>query len=212
MIKYACSKTRFNKNIKKHKMTILKDDGLYRHLHFADPQDSHYWFDIVTYPHNLIISGDRNTFHFSRIEDMFKFFIMDDRDFNKKNVINPHYWSEKIKGGKDHIEVYSEDAVKAYVKERFKNYTEDHGIRGEEKKELWEKIQENILDYPDDQHNVYKNLYHFDGNNMFEDTDFNFNEFSLSYIWCCYAIVWGITKYNKLKGKSNEQEKKNKSN
>ena len=53
-----CSRERFAKDTATHAMTILRDDGLYRHLRFKRPNTSSYYFDIITWPGYLAITGD----------------------------------------------------------------------------------------------------------------------------------------------------------
>jgi len=67
---------RFKRDTKDHEMTVLHEDGLYRHLRFRKPAGgySEYWFDLVTWPGVLVIRGDMETFAFSRTEDMLAFF------------------------------------------------------------------------------------------------------------------------------------------
>src|SRR3954466_1726422 len=74
-----------------HEVTVLHDDGLYRHLRFRSPDHSAYWFDLITVPGCLIFRGDGDSFVFSRTEDMFGFFRS-----SREGSINPTYWSEKL--------------------------------------------------------------------------------------------------------------------
>ena len=72
------------KRIRAHEMTVLHDDGLYRHLRFTamhlcnDAEwrttNGFYWFDLATWPGTLTINGDCGTYTFSRTTDMFEFF------------------------------------------------------------------------------------------------------------------------------------------
>ena len=82
--------TSFTKGTVNHKMTILNEDGVYRHLRFKTPGTFNLYFDIITFPGNLMITGDMGTWSFSRIEDMFKFFR------SKERHICPDYWAEKL--------------------------------------------------------------------------------------------------------------------
>ncbi|AIV37720.1 hypothetical protein NI25_32885 [Streptomyces sp. CCM_MD2014] len=52
-------------------MTVLKDDGVYRHLRLHFPKASWGWCEIVTWPEMLILRGPY--WSFSRVEDMFDF-------------------------------------------------------------------------------------------------------------------------------------------
>ena len=72
-----------------HELSILHDEGVYRHLQMKQPNTNNMWYDIVTYPNNLVISGDMGCCVFSRINDMFQFFRTDELS------INYSYWSEK---------------------------------------------------------------------------------------------------------------------
>ena len=64
---------RFKKDTAEHQMTVLRDDGLYRHLRFRKPGTGIYGFDIVTWPGYLAISGDMGASMFTRLEDMIQF-------------------------------------------------------------------------------------------------------------------------------------------
>ena len=108
---------RFQRETATHKMTVLRDDGLYRHLRFSAhhlcndaeyrPTSSFYWFDLITWPGNLTVNGDCGTFTFSRLTDMFEF-------FRSKYGISPQYWAEKVRG-ETRVKSYSEDKFRALV-------------------------------------------------------------------------------------------------
>jgi len=83
----------FVEDTKNHKLTIIKDDGVYRHLHCSSGS-SCYHFDIVTYPGHLCYSGDMGCFVFQRTKDMFEFFR------SESGRINPDYWGGKLEAGK----------------------------------------------------------------------------------------------------------------
>jgi len=201
-MEYQCTKERFLNDVKDHELTIFKDEGIYRHIRLSRPGSSVYRFDLLTWPGYLCVTGDMGCWTFSRTEDMFEFFIMDETDFNKSNIINPHYWEEKIQsisrfGGP--VKEFNEELFRENVKNIVERYYEDN----EEKKiECLEEVEDSIFRYIDDNHPaiVYDKLYYF------EFEDFNFSSefpssevYTLYYIWILYAIVWGILEYNKAK-------------
>ncbi|STU51511.1 Uncharacterised protein [Klebsiella pneumoniae] len=57
-----------------HRLEIIRDDGLYRHLRMQQPETSCYYYDVITWPGYLTVTGDMGTWTFSRIADMFDFF------------------------------------------------------------------------------------------------------------------------------------------
>ena len=48
--KLPAARERFQADVARHGMTVLRDDGLYRHLRFRRPDCSAYWFDLLTAP------------------------------------------------------------------------------------------------------------------------------------------------------------------
>lgn len=191
---------RFAKDVSRHEMTILLDEGLHRHLRFAAPQPNAWlhWFEIVTWPGHLAITGDMesfasksdaDTFMTARHPDMFPFF--------RGKGINPSYWSQKVSGGA---------GVKEFSRDEFR-------------KEVLDYIRDSIADYPDLIDEVYADilsdesirsveaahaaLYDFSHKDFrFEDTsELDFERFTTHYLWCCHATVWGIAQYDAAKTK-----------
>lgn len=201
MSEYQCTKERFLDDVKDHEMEIIKDEGVYRHIIFKRPESSTYRFDIHTWPWYLCISGDMGCWVFLRIEDMFGFFIGETTTFDDKYVINPCYWEEKIQsvskfGGP------AKEFSKEVFEERVREYAEEYFEFDEEKKkECLNELEFSVLSYMDDVHPqvLYERLWNFSFG------DFRFDEppcaekYTFHYIWICYAIVWGILKYNMFK-------------
>ncbi|MFC9973613.1 hypothetical protein ACFVH6_22230 [Spirillospora sp. NPDC127200] len=100
---------RFLPDVANHEMTVLRDDGLYRHLHFRGTGFGTYWFDLVTWPGCLAINGDMGGYQFRRVPDMFEFF--------RGPRINPDYWAEKTPQGRDSVREYSPEQFEERVKE-----------------------------------------------------------------------------------------------
>ena len=71
---YACTEARFLGDVDWHVMTVLRDDGVHRHIRLKRPDSGSYWFDLITWPGTLCIDGDCGTYVFRRLEDMFQFF------------------------------------------------------------------------------------------------------------------------------------------
>lgn len=85
------TREQFLEDVKDHRLTIIKDDGLYRHLRFKQPGTSNMFFDIVTWPGYLAYTGDMGSFVFTRIEDMLGFF----RSKRGELGINTGYWGRR---------------------------------------------------------------------------------------------------------------------
>ena len=47
-----CSRERFAKDTAEHKIQVIRDDGVYRHLRFKRTNSNAYYFDLVTWPVN----------------------------------------------------------------------------------------------------------------------------------------------------------------
>ena len=160
-------KQRFEGDTENHTMEILQDEGLYRHLKFTNAGSQCYRFDIHTWPGALCVSGDMGTYVFSRLPDMFEFFRMSDGDWNKKHIINPGYWGEKLqaidnsRGRQNSYEEFStemfDDGVKAeydsfcedYLddddEEVSEAYAEEKQSRKHQLEQLWEELEEQVI-------------------------------------------------------------------
>jgi|HubBroStandDraft_2_1064218.scaffolds.fasta_scaffold12081_7 predicted HAD superfamily Cof-like phosphohydrolase len=119
---------RFAQNTAAHEMTVLRDDGLYRHLRFFGvttmpdgkvSRTSAYWFELVAWPGGLVINGDMGSAHFTCTDDMFGFFR------GGRGRINPGYWAEKAGSGRDGLCRYDEDRFRQLVMEYVGEAEED---------------------------------------------------------------------------------------
>lgn len=107
-----------------HQLTVLHDDGLYRHLRMrALGQGNVCGWDITTWPGHLATSGDiAGGFVFSRIEDMLQFFDCSNRAnyySDGSPSIDFRYWAEKLVGTDNYNRVrsYSRDLFLRQVRE-----------------------------------------------------------------------------------------------
>lgn len=65
---------RFSQSVVNHKAEVLLDVGFHRHVRCAAPGDSNMWFEVISWPGRLVVSGDMGTYLFARSVDMFALF------------------------------------------------------------------------------------------------------------------------------------------
>lgn len=180
------------KSLATHKLTIVKNDGLHRHLKFRRSDNTiDQWFEIVTWPDVLTIHGDMGTYVFSRLEDMFQFF----RE-GKDHRINPSYWAEKVRatesrglrsGHYDFSERLARNAVAREVK-----YLRDLGASNEVCRDFLDFVSYDSLE----DHYQSVNEWEWDEFNVNDYWEANLQEHTYSFIWCLHAIVWGIQQFD----------------
>lgn len=186
-----------------HEMIVIRDDGLYRHLRFKRPDTTAMYFDIVTWPGFLAYVGDMGSYVFSRTEDMLTFF----RGGNDGYPIDFRYWAEKLQGPRGSSELaveYSADAMKQEVERWLKDYVEGHDLGGAEALELREEVQEQVLEREMTEHSetfAYYYIREFDhkGITMEGLEEPHFKQYEFRFLWCCFALVWAIEKYDEEK-------------
>jgi hypothetical protein len=182
---------RFNRDVEDHELTVLLDQGLYRHLRFKEPGTSMYYFDIITTPGQLTIRGDMGTYVFAREMDMFPWF--------NGSYVNAGYWGEKLQaidkqgGYKEH----DEELFKQYIFEDFWERREDY----DDAAAIWAEIRENMLGRWVDRSSASACWELMDGfkSHGFTYSDaweHTFKRYTFHYLWCCHAILWGIQQYN----------------
>ena len=195
----------FLRDVATHELTIIRNEGLYRHLRFSRPGSSCMYFDLITWPGHLCYTGDMGTYVFQRIEDMLEFFRRETK--GEALPINPGYWSEKVlatDGGRHPGCVFEYDHQKFL--DTVMDYQGDwlEGLSDEHQAELKEAVWDDVLHWADevDERGNYQRVYEFSaevGGQKYQFTDFferSMRRFTDRYIWCCRALVWGIEKYD----------------
>lgn len=181
----AAAAARFASEISNHTMTVLHEDGLYRHLVFADPKGGFYRFDLVTWPHNLMLRGDG--FAVYPTEDMFDLF-----KGSSHNSINPGYWQEKVTAGRGDVKSWSEDLFRTWL-------VEEAAAHEARFPGAVEAVSAQILN--SDDHNLeYQGTAEY-AVASFSFGDFrlripaeweqSFQDFSWEFLFACHAIIWG---------------------
>lgn len=192
------TKERFALDTAEHKMTILHEDGLYRHLRFKKPKTGMYWFDIITWPGALAIRGDMGNYVFARLDDMFEFF--------RGHAVNEQYWAEKMIAGPDPME-YDIKRLSRLVMEYVKETDE---VENEEERErLMDAVKQEILfderaEYSENEAQCLVRDFAFplkSGSTFqFYDTwGWSMKEYTLHFRWCLHAIVYAIQTYDTAK-------------
>jgi hypothetical protein len=183
---------RFVREIADHRMTVLHDDGLYRHLRFRSAGSSLYWFDLITVPGSLIFRGDGQSFVFARLRDMFEFFR------GPVGRINPQYWAEKLTSCR-------EEGVKRYDREIFEAKVKEstaEAIRARVAPPgLAKAVRTDLLDSDytwteEEARETLQNFGHSIGFQFHDTWEWDFRDYDWWFLWACHAIVWGIAQYD----------------
>lgn len=204
---------RFARDTAGHELTVLHDDGLYRHLRFMQPRpgSSCYWFELITVPGALIFRGDGESFVFSRLDDMFQFFRSGIRKDGSIHI-NPGYWLEKLTSDRNACMQYSEKLFTQRVAEYLAECEEDTpGVTA-----AWGKhLGEFSGDYDTSSEgsarqalNDFEFLPAGDAGRpfTFEDTwEWSFRDYDWWFLWACHAICWGIQRYDAAKAEQAAQ-------
>lgn len=220
---------RFKRDTAQHVMTVLHDDGLYRHLRFGNPGSSFYWFDIVTWPGSLAFRGDMDGgYIFSRVTDMFMFF----RRNGNSHGINPHYWAQKLPDCGKSVREYSDDVLKAELGLRIAEYEKggyaDLAAAYERDKAAYDaathrqrwpygnvkeptppespdELRKLIAEYNDNgdlahEEGARELLRELERAGVVSGTwEWDLSDWDWSFLWACHAIVWGIAQYDAAK-------------
>lgn len=190
----------FLKDVSKHVMTVLRDDGVHRHLRFKIPDSGNMYFDIVTYPHFLVYSGDMGCYVFSRLNDMFEFFRCRPEREKQNLYINLGYWAEKLEA------TDKPDGHEQYNSESLTNHVNEWLAEVEADAELRERVADEVLSYVDDgeirARDALTGFQHEDRYPFQDSWECNFTEYTYRFVWCCYALAWAIRTYDQARAES----------
>lgn len=196
------TKETFLEDVANHKLTVVNDNGLYRHLVLSKGSFDQR-FEITTWPNYLCISGDMGCYVFSRVEDMFTFFRNNQEDWG----INTGYWHEKVEAecGRDGVTKFDIQQVFDRLDQYLSWFIEGKDTTDEEDAKAIEAATEQVNEFKEccehseyDAMNRYINWDSAEAGGMDLDDfwDGGFTKYTTRYLWCCYAIVWAIRQYD----------------
>lgn len=185
---------RFARDTANHKMTVLHDDGLYRHLRFR-AERSFYWFDLITVPGALIFRGDGESYVFSRMEDMFEFF----RSSAYKGEPNVMYWAEKVTSDQKALKRYSYERFVSTVKETLIDRIRSGDVPPGTSKALIEQAEDDYdVTYEEGARALLDEFEH-KGFRFGETWEWDFSDYDWWFVWALHGILWGIAQYDQDK-------------
>ncbi len=203
MAMYECTDEQFLDDVKTHRMEIIQDNGLFRHIRFERPDDRyHMHFTLTTWPCHLCVTGDMGTFVFHQIDDMFNFFQLKRLAERPKETVfkKTAYWAEKCicEDRYIHLQQFDRDRLRKAVKDAFDAHFE--APESEAANHCWKKLEWEVLD-AENGWGANQKALDFDQDG-FKLTDFgenNLESFTYQFIWSLYAIAWGIEQYDATK-------------
>lgn len=197
-----------------HKLTVLRDDGLYRHLRCAKPHAGVWWFEVVTWPGSLAIRGDMGGgWIFSRLDDMFQFFRAHRSHGGR---INPGYWAEKLPDAGRSVRVYSEQVLTGLLGEALAEYEQPYPeLAARHRRETagpWPQppmtpaeVQQLVAEFKEDDQLRFADgardlLAELERAGVVSETyEWNLTDWDWPFLWACHAIVWAIAEYDRQK-------------
>lgn len=190
------ARERYDADTIDHVMTVLRDDGVYRHVRFRRPDTNCYWFDLVTWPGSLAITGDLGDYVFSRTPDMFSFFAS-----TPVGSINPGYWAEKLRAPRpEAARTYSVESYRAHVLRWLADQQDDlppaaaAGLMRAVNEDLLSAVDDGTAQDEQDAHRLLRDFEH-NGIEIGDSWEWDLREFDPTFLWCCWAIADGIQRY-----------------
>jgi len=182
-------KSFFDKDTAEHKLTVIKEDGVYRHIRCQKPGTWCYGFDIITWPGYLAYAGDMGEFMFKRLHDMFDFF--------RGDHINLRYWAEKCLAGK--CKEFDIDTFRAGIIDCAKGHL---GL--EEDEDLPEEVLEELSEVlsAEDEWECVTAARDFRGEKVRLDDWYEHSHkiYTHHFEWCCCALQWAVKEYDDTHG------------
>jgi hypothetical protein len=226
---HICTQEQFMRDVAKHEMIVIRDDGVNRHIRFKEPGTGNMHFDLITWPGCLCYTGDMGTYVFQRLTDMFEFFRTDrtHRRDPSKLAINLGYWTEKLiaidgsrHGGKvkEFDEAQFKRVINEYRVQWMRNAKESGTLDKEGRRGLWEAVDDEVLFCLDDgsdralmaaydfSHNPDQNSKRQHGWQFDDLFEHDWTEYTHSIVWCCYALAWGVEQYDASKVTESEDQ------
>lgn len=202
----------FEHDVADHRLTIVHEDGLYRHLRFSKPGSNDMRFDLVTWPGFLAYSGDMGAFMFERTNDMLGFFRRDPGE--RKYGMSLRYWAEKCEAEGtrgDGIFEFDPDEFKRAITRQRRELLVEHGrtLDDGQRQDLWDELQRVIDAADEDEIAAWSAMRDFSfvlgydrkqSHAHINTDDFpRCERYTQRFMWCCCALAWGIEVYDRIK-------------
>jgi hypothetical protein len=194
MNEYAKDAARFKRETADHQMTVLHEAGLYRHLRFETPgRRGAFAFELITWPYNLVVkTGWAFHFDIDATPDMLDLF----RRTAFSGEINPGYWGEKVRAGRDEVEGFNPDLFEQQVK----RYVV-HSIRdGEAPRGIGAEVTREIFELGDISHEAGARAaladFRYDGWDFGDLPEWDFSDYTPGFLWSCRAVRLGVDLYD----------------
>jgi len=178
--------------VAEHRMTIVHDEGVHRHVRFARPDSGFDAFSLTTWPGHLAITGDWDDYVFARTYDMFGFFRRGRA--GDPLELDRGYWSKKVVAISrcGPLEEFDEEKFRRAVWEEARHFP----------KEARDRVAEEVV--PAAEYGLEGAVRaacefqaggrHFDS---FYENDLTVP--SRAFVQACFAILWGIRLYDEAK-------------
>jgi len=221
----ATTETKFLKDVEKHVMEVIRDDGAHRHIRFRQPGTMCMHFDLITWPGYLCYTGDMGTYVFRRLHDMFEFFR---RPEHCRYSIDKRYWAEKVEAGDRSA---TGNGVVEFSKERFDENARrwvadfcqcqldlvDEGDGDCDEllsalADLRDAVEDQVIGADSNDVRCYDAAHEFRfgqddseawrdyfGKQGFDFGDFwevDHTEYTHRFEWCCFALSWAVQRYD----------------
>lgn len=203
------SEQEFLKDVQNHVLEVIRDDGLNRHIRFRRPGTMCMHFDLITWQGYLCYTGDMGTYVFRRLDDMFEFFRRSSKD--KLFQIDQRYWAEKLQAvdsscGKGITTEFDLERFKQVINGFRLHWVRDYRetLNKDQRRQLWEAVDDEVLQGYGDEQSCLQRANEFSWQvaprhpvYRFEDLwEYRMTEYTPHFTWCCYALAWGINKYD----------------
>lgn len=198
----------FEKDIATHEMTVMMDTGTVRHVRFKRPNTICMYFDLITWPGRLCYSGDMGTYVFARLEDMFEFFRLETG--RKPGKMDLRYWAEKLEAVDKNgpAQEFSKEMMNDVLDDILTGLKDDGDFDAEELASIKKDIDWRLSMCADGEGAARRELEEIKqgGDLLFPELwDYNFQDYTFHFEWCCHAIEWAIGIYDQAQ-KDKEQQ------
>jgi hypothetical protein len=217
----VCTVEQFLRDVAKHEMIVLRDEGRNgRHIRFAQPGTGCMHFDLITWPGYLCYTGDMGTYVFQRTMDMFSFF----RKGGRLDSIDHNYWAEKVEASdRDGVRKFSYAKFQAWIRDWVTSAEEGDKPDDDDAEaiskhaaayaELRAAVEDEVVNADENDTRCYDAANdfrhkgaawaeyrgadaHFEFSDLWDGFDYATKEYTHRFYWCCYALAWGIEKYD----------------
>ncbi|MEU9774537.1 hypothetical protein [Streptomyces sp. NPDC047968] len=184
----------FAADVATHDLAVLQDVGAHRHLRMARPDTAHLWYELVTWPSGVAVTGTMGSYLFTLDVSAGQVDMM---DLLRSGEVDPAYWAGLAAGGKPSVQELAKERLYAYIDEAVTDEEQRHdGFRDAVSAWVICGVGTSQMETADSAR-AWLGAFEEFPDFRFDTDGWDLLSYTPAYLWCCCAMQHAVQTYDR---------------